>query len=134
MSFSGHQRTSPQSTQCPLWAKSRHRGELRECPLYPQKRTLSRLFDHLVGDGDQTGQEGKTECLRGHKIDHKLELVWLHYWQVGGFGTLEDFSCVYTHLVTRLNEAGSVAHQASVHGKLAKEVDRRYCMTRCQCD
>ena len=26
--------------QCPLWVKSGHRGQLKECPLYPQKRTL----------------------------------------------------------------------------------------------
>src|SRR5262249_46178611 len=28
------------SHSCPLWVKSRHRGYLKECPLYPQKRTL----------------------------------------------------------------------------------------------
>src|SRR5262249_31165023 len=27
-------------SSCPLWVKSRHQGQLNECPLYPQKRTL----------------------------------------------------------------------------------------------
>src|SRR6516164_5631819 len=27
------------SRPCPLWVKSRHRGYLNECPLYPQKQT-----------------------------------------------------------------------------------------------
>src|SRR6516164_10947567 len=37
--------TSP----CPLWVKSRHRGQLKECLLYPQKRTLelSRVMSAL---------------------------------------------------------------------------------------
>src|SRR6516162_9743537 len=26
--------------QCPLWVNNGHRGELRGCPLYPQKQTL----------------------------------------------------------------------------------------------
>src|SRR5262249_7539337 len=29
------------SPSCPLWVKSRHRGYLNECPLYPQQRTSS---------------------------------------------------------------------------------------------
>src|SRR6516162_9247020 len=27
------------SRPCPLWVKSGHRGELKQCPLYPQKQT-----------------------------------------------------------------------------------------------
>src|SRR5262249_39994990 len=26
---------------CPLWVKSRHQSERRECPLYPRKRTCA---------------------------------------------------------------------------------------------
>jgi len=26
--------------RCPLWVKSGHRGQFKECPLYPRKRTL----------------------------------------------------------------------------------------------
>src|SRR6516225_4780637 len=41
--------TEAASSQRPLWVKSRHRGELRECPRYPQKRTseLSRGMSAL---------------------------------------------------------------------------------------
>ena len=28
-------------TVCPLWVKSGHRGTYKQCPLYPQKRTLN---------------------------------------------------------------------------------------------
>src|SRR5262249_53531339 len=30
----------PRLPPCPLWVISGHRGKLKECPLYPQKRTL----------------------------------------------------------------------------------------------
>src|SRR5262249_27844833 len=36
-------------TLIPLWAKSGHRGELKECPLYPQKRTSLRAVQRNRG-------------------------------------------------------------------------------------
>ena len=31
------------------------------------------LFDHLVGDGEQTWREGEAECLGGVEVDYELE-------------------------------------------------------------
>src|SRR6516165_2557595 len=56
-------RTQARPQPCALWVKSGHRGQLKECPLYPQKQTLlsaigmsvlchkqtlTSLFDYLV--------------------------------------------------------------------------------------
>src|SRR6266436_2354418 len=99
------------SSKTPVWHVDAARG-----PSTPS-------FDHLVGGGEQRRRNFQAERLGGLKIDHKLKLVRLHYWQVSGFGALKDFSGVYAHLAIRLNEAGGVAHQAAVDGKLAPKVD-----------
>src|SRR6516162_1896986 len=55
--------------QCPLWVKSRHLQCKTSCPLYLQKRTLTGLFDHLVGAFNQWLKNRLTRNLsRRHSI------------------------------------------------------------------
>jgi hypothetical protein len=61
-----------------------------ECPTTrrEQVRQTPQLFDHLVGNGEQSGRKGETELLCSFEIYHKLKRVRLHYRQVSGFGAL----------------------------------------------
>jgi hypothetical protein len=83
-------------TERPLWVNNGHRGQLKQCPLYHQKRTWAcmvvmsakcqkqtilrrtpaALFDHLVGGGHKRGWYGDTRRLRSLKVDHQIELHW----------------------------------------------------------
>ena len=49
------------------------------CPLYPQKRTLRALFDHLVGTTLQRLRHGNAHRLRGLEIDEQLDFYCLLY-------------------------------------------------------
>jgi hypothetical protein len=39
-----------------------------------QKRTLGKLFDHLVGAGEHERRHGDAERLGGLEVDHQLKL------------------------------------------------------------
>jgi hypothetical protein len=78
------------------------------CPLYPRKRTFSgvfelsalgqkqthavqqKLFDHLIGAGEQTLRHRKAKCLGGLEVDDKLILRRCLYWHICGLFALED--------------------------------------------
>ena len=40
-------------------------------------RSKLRLFDHLIGSGEQHGRDFEAESLRGLQVDHEFELVYL---------------------------------------------------------
>ena len=48
-----------------------------------------RLFDHLVGAGEDQGREGKTQSFRGLHIDDQLELGRADEGQIGRLFALE---------------------------------------------
>ena len=54
--------------QCPLWVKSGHRGQLKQCLLYPQKQTLelSRAMSALC--------QKRTHAVQ-HKTDRRRHLA-----------------------------------------------------------
>src|SRR5262252_8116990 len=105
--------------QCPLCAKSGHRDTYSITSSAMATRPGGKVRPSAFAVLRLITNSNLFGCTTGRSV---------------GLAPLRIFPVVYTHLVIRLNEAGSVAHQASVYGKLAKEVDRRYCISRCQCD
>src|SRR6476660_10014178 len=92
-----------------------------------------RLFDHLIGTGEQRGRHFEAKRLRGFEIDHQLEFGWLLDRQVGRLGALENFSGVLASLAICSANVGSVAHQTTGGDELTREVNRRDCVARRQC-
>src|SRR5262245_65944981 len=91
------------------------------------------LFDHLVGAGEKRRRNVESERLGALKVEHQLELGWLHDWQVGRLLTLEDATSIKADLTVRVRKPASVAHQAAGRGKLAILVDRGHRMAERQC-
>src|SRR6516164_9945696 len=82
----------------PIWVISGHWSASIRCPLYPQKRTslnsgrmsalcqkrtLSRLFNHLVGGDAQTLWHVEAKRPRGLEVDHEIKLGRQLYGQIG---------------------------------------------------
>jgi hypothetical protein len=67
-------------------------------------RTRATSLDHLIGRNKKTLGHGQTERLGDLAVNHKLELGRLLDWQIGGFGTLEDFidECCCTAVQIRI--------------------------------
>src|SRR5215467_14192494 len=99
--------TAKFTRSCPLWVKSRHQRTFRQCPLYPQKRTLVErvvmsalcqkrthavqqlrlLLDHLIGASEQCGRHVEAERLGSLEIDTEVEMRRLLEWQVRRLGS-----------------------------------------------
>src|SRR6516165_3059440 len=93
---------------------------------------LAHSFDHLVGEREQLCRNLQAERLGGREVDHQLEFARLHHWQFRGLGTFEDFAGVDASLAVRIDQTGSIAHQAASRGKLANIVNRWQPLTRRQ--
>ena len=52
------------------------------------------LFDNLIGAGEEGLRHGNAQRLGGLEVDDQLEGRRLLDWQIGGIGTVEDFSRV----------------------------------------
>ena len=77
------------------------------------KRLASVLTNHLVRQDEERRRESDPERLGGLEIDHQLELGRLYHWQVGGFGTLENFADVDSGLAIRVRKVASVTDQTA---------------------
>ena len=64
---------------------------------------LVRAREHRLGDRE-------AQCLRGFQVDHQLELGRLLDWQIGRFGTGQDFSYVNAQLLECAVDARSIAN------------------------
>src|SRR3974390_101954 len=81
------------------------------------------LFDHLVGNGEQSGRESEAERLCSLKIDHKFELGWFQDRQVGRFLTFQNFARKNSHLTILLSNIDAIAHQPSGRRKFSNAVN-----------
>ena len=61
---------SVERAECPLCAKSR----------YSALRQGTSLFDHLIGDGEHAGWNGKAKCFRRLEVDDKVKPCRLLDW------------------------------------------------------
>src|SRR5262249_9481983 len=85
----------------------------------------SRLFDDLVGAGDQRRWHVEIEQTGCLGVDDQLEPGRLQYRQVWGLGALEDLAGIDADLPVHLWEEGSVAHQPADLGIVAQRINRR---------
>ena len=49
-------------------------------------------LDHLIGERKQIVRDFDPERLGGLDFDYELKLGRLQNWQIGGFGTVENFA------------------------------------------
>src|SRR5262249_10875831 len=83
-----------------------------------------RLFDHLVGAGEQLVRHSEAEQPRGLGVDDQLELGRLQDWQVGRLRSLEDATGIGPNLTVRIRNFGSIGHQPAGFGIVAIGISR----------
>ena len=97
-----------------------------------QKRTLTGLFDHLVGASEHRVRHGETKRLGRLEIDGQIVLVWRLHWQIGRLLALEDTIDVVSRAPILVDCIGPVGDQATTKDELAIRVDRGQSMLRCK--
>ena len=89
-----------------------------------QKRTLSRLFDHLVGAGEKRWRHGKTKRLGGLEIDRQLVSGRRLYRQVGWLLAFEDAIDIAGRLPVLVDVISPIGDEAAGGDEGTIEVDR----------
>src|SRR5438067_2407477 len=84
----------------------------------------SRLFDHLVGAGEDRWWHGKAQRLVSLKIDYQLDSRRLLDWQIGGPAAFDDLSGIYANVAVGGREARSITDQPAGSNELAPLIDR----------
>src|SRR5262249_59095083 len=82
-------------------------------------------FDHLVGGNEQARWPGKTERLRGLKIEDCFVLGRRLYWKIDRLGTTQDTVDIRGGLPKHLNLVCPVGHETARRHKETERVDRR---------
>src|SRR5215831_10101260 len=91
-------------------------------------------LDHIVSDGEDPRRQGKTKDSRCLEIDNELEFGRPQHWQVGGRPSPEKTPDVDAGLTISVLDIGSVSHEPTRIGVLARLVNRGDGMTCCQAD
>src|SRR5262249_29801507 len=89
-------------------------------------------FDHLVGVLQKWLRDSEAKRVRGLEIDNEFELARQLHWQIARLGALENPTGVDAGLVVPVANVRSVAHETASQNKLARPVQRRNGMARCQ--
>src|SRR5262245_9667499 len=97
-----------------------------------QMQQLMRLFDHLVGEGEQPVWNGKSQRLGRLEVDHQLEPRQLLDRQVVRLFAFENLAAVDADQTVRIYNVGSIAHEAARDGLLSQFIDRRNGKLCCQ--
>ena len=72
----------------------------------------SRLFDHLVGAGEQRGRHGEVERLGGFEVDRQVERCGLLHRQVGWLHPSEDFVHVDRGASVQFRRIGAIGQKS----------------------
>jgi hypothetical protein len=64
-------------------------------------------------------------CLGDLQIDGEFKLGRSPHWQIGGFGTVEDFADVDAALAIGFGEASATARETVSRSEFSQEIDRR---------
>src|SRR6516165_3814871 len=80
--------------------------------LPPKADIIRRLFDHLIGTGDQRSRNGEAESSRCLETDDKFDLCRLLDRQVCGLRSLQDFIHVARCATVLARKIGSISGYA----------------------
>src|SRR6185437_292963 len=94
---------------------------------------VSPLFDHFVGECENTGRNFQSKRVGRLAIDDQIKLGWLQDGQIGRFGPLQDPTGVDTCLAMDVEKIGSVTHQAPGQREIAKRIAGRDRILRSEC-
>ena len=101
---------------------------------HSHRSKFHRLFDHLVGQGEQLIRNLQAKRLRDAEIDDQFELGRLRYRKVGRFLTFEDTARVHADLAIGVGQMRSVTDESPGCSKLAPIVNRGKDMACRQCN
>lgn len=84
---------------------------------------LGSLFDHLVGETEQSGRHFNTERLGGFGIDRQIKFCRLHNRQIRGLLAFQNASRVDCSLAIRFRQIGAITHEPASQNVLAPSID-----------
>ena len=64
------------------------------------------LFDHLVGERQQSRWHGDAKRLGGPEIEHEGKLTGLLDGEIAGLGAVQNFRCIGTRMTTAVQRVG----------------------------
>src|SRR5262245_5512580 len=118
--FADSSRTSPEVREVPSPVVSR-------CS---KRVPVARLFDHLVGAGEQRKRECETKRVGSFEVDDQLDFHRLLNRQVSWFGTVENPTCVDADLPIDIGKIDAIAHEPARSREPAVRINRWNGITR----
>src|SRR5262245_27806098 len=92
------------------------------------------LFDHLVGNREQSRRNFDADCPRGCQIDDEFMPARARHREIGGLFALENAANIDPSLTPLVRRGWAVAHQSPGNRPIAREINSGDCVARCQCE